>query len=254
MGENRCDRSSTPFLALCLCSCLQLSDSPPRRISTRSCWMPPSRGDISTIGVLLDAGADPNAGAPLSFAASNGHIGAISVLLDAGADADETGGRAFSPLHFAALAGHAEAVDALLDAGADPNAEGDFSPTTPLHWAAQMGHVRTIVALLRAGADAYAKDLSGRVAARTRPRMRTHGSRECSSERANSGGSRMRFVREVLNGAAGRECARAEASRSGWRNLRLRRERQVAFRSRTNGQDMETVLGAGLYPARRIFL
>ena len=121
------------------------------------------RGDISTIGVLLDAGADPNAGAPLSFAASNGHIGAISVLLDAGADADETGGRAFSPLHFAALAGHAEAVDALLDAGADPNAEGDFSPTTPLHWAAQMGHVRTIVALLRAGADAYAKDLSGRV-------------------------------------------------------------------------------------------
>ena len=120
-------------------------------------------GDISTISALLDAGANPNAGAPLSFAASNGHIGAISVLLDAGADANQTGGRAFSPLHFAALAGHAEAVDALLDVGADPNAEGDFSPTTPLHWAAQMGHVRAIVALLRAGADAYAKDISGRI-------------------------------------------------------------------------------------------
>ena len=121
------------------------------------------KGDISTIRVLLEAGADPNAGAPLSFAASNGQFGAISVLLDAGADANETGGRAFSPLHFAALAGHAQVVDALLDAGADPNAEGDFSPSTPLHWAAQMGHVRTIAALLRAGADAHAKDISGRV-------------------------------------------------------------------------------------------
>ena len=123
------------------------------------------KGDFSTISVLLEAGADSNAGAPLSFAASNGHIGAISVLLDAGADANETGGRAFSPLHFSALAEHAEAVDALLDAGADPNVEGDFSPTTPLHWEAQMGHVRAIAVLLRAGAgaDAHAKDTSGRV-------------------------------------------------------------------------------------------
>ena len=121
------------------------------------------KGDISTISVLLDGGADPNAGAPLSFAASNGHVRAVSLLLDAGADANEMGGRAFGPLHFAALAGHAQAVDALLDAGADPNAEGEFSPTTPLHWAAQMGHVRAIVALLGAGADAYAKDISGRI-------------------------------------------------------------------------------------------
>ena len=121
------------------------------------------RGDMPVIGILLEAGVDPNAGAPLSFAAWNGHIGAIRMLLDAGADVNETGGRAFSPLHFAALAGHAEVVDALLDAGADPSAEGDFSPTTPLHLAARMGHVRTIIALLNAGADAYAKDVSGRV-------------------------------------------------------------------------------------------
>ena len=121
------------------------------------------KGDTHTLIALLDAGADPNEGAPLSFAASNGHIGAVNVLLHAGADANEIGGRAFGPLHFAALAGHAEAVDALLHAGADPNAEGDFSPTTPLHWAARMGHVRVIVALLSAGADAYAKDSSGRM-------------------------------------------------------------------------------------------
>ena len=109
----------------------------------------------------FSAAADLNS--KLLDAAEKGDISTISVLLDAGADADETGGRAFSALHFAALAGNAEAIVALLNAGADPSAEGDFSPTTPLHWAAQMGHVRAIVALLSAGADAYAKDISGRV-------------------------------------------------------------------------------------------
>ena len=85
-----------------------------------------SGGAAATARLLLERGADPDAGA-LHAAAGSGRVELVRLILAAGADVDrrdpETGR---SPLHAAVAAGPApdvpEVVRALLDAGADVNA------------------------------------------------------------------------------------------------------------------------------------
>nr|WP_204261516.1 ankyrin repeat domain-containing protein [Blastococcus saxobsidens] len=83
-------------------------------------------GSTGTAGVLLDRGADPDAGA-LHAATAAGSLDLVRLLLDAGADADrhdpDTGR---TPLHSAVAAGPSgeapEIVALLLGSGADVNA------------------------------------------------------------------------------------------------------------------------------------
>jgi uncharacterized protein len=78
---------------------------------------------------------------------------AVGVLLAAGADPDaEAVSPPVRPLHSAAAARHADAIRLLLDAGADPNARqaGGF---TALHAAAQHDDEVSAGLLLRHGAD-----------------------------------------------------------------------------------------------------
>lgn len=90
-------------------------------------------GRLETAQFLLEKGADPNvvtvSGTPVGMAAMRGHIDVLRVLLEGGGDASGrplAGAAAvmFSPLLGAAKAGHVDAVELLLRSGGYPCPEG----------------------------------------------------------------------------------------------------------------------------------
>ena len=100
------------------------------------------------VGVLLAAGADPNAlgkaGIPplhvdgmCGFAVANEEREFIE------ADLNEQGEGGWTPLHSAAVEGHERVVEKLLEAGADPNLHGRLG-WTALHVAAEYDHERVL--------------------------------------------------------------------------------------------------------------
>ena len=99
-------------------------------------------GDVSAIGRLLDAGADPNArdengNTPLKYASAEPHPGAMRMLLAGGAEVDLADDRGFTPLHCAAAHGFypeaAEMVALWIEAGANVNARSRYRGFGPLH-------------------------------------------------------------------------------------------------------------------------
>lgn len=102
--------------------------------------------------MLLDAGADVNAGA-LQIAAFGGQEKIVQLLLDEGADVNANWGAEYSKtaLTCAITAGQENIVSILLDAGADMNAGA-------LHTAASFwGNEMIVQLLLDAGADVNAQ-------------------------------------------------------------------------------------------------
>ena len=131
-------------------------------------------GDIESVKVLIDAGADVNEALPdhnsvLAFAAHSGQGEVAKVLLDRGArpDADGAG---YTPLHAAVLRGDVELVKALLDRGANPDPRlkrgtpvnrdskdyyfsADWVGATPFWLAARFAEIEIMRVLLAGGAD-----------------------------------------------------------------------------------------------------
>lgn len=107
---------------------------------------------VEMVGVLLEAGADPNDGS-LARAAGLGDTSLVRTLIERGAKPD--GG-----LMMAAQNGRNEIVLFLLERGANPN-QIDGAKQTPLHHAA--GHCKstTVRALAAYGAVLDAQDISG---------------------------------------------------------------------------------------------
>ncbi len=121
------------------------------------------RGDARMVKILIDAGADLNAGGrpPLVWAAEEGSVEAVKCLLDHGAAAhqESLNGALFS----AAVRGPLEVVKLLLDRGADPNSAAGFAGYTPLMGAAysESAGAETVGLLLAKGADLKAKGANG---------------------------------------------------------------------------------------------
>lgn len=130
------------------------------------------RDDSVIVGLLLEAGADPNLesagdgeGTPLCAASSWGHSAAVRELLAHDADPNQreagVGGSAgYTPLLWASRGGHHVTARMLLEAGADPNAEADGD--TPLLFAVEHGSVAVVRLLLDNGADPGVANGAGR--------------------------------------------------------------------------------------------
>ena len=119
-----------------------------------------SIGDISTVQVLLDQGADVNAsggiyGNALKAASEGGHETVVQVLLDQGADVNASGGIYGNALKIASEGGHETVVQLLLDRGADVNASGGIYGNA-LEAASEGGHEMVVQLLLDWGADVNA--------------------------------------------------------------------------------------------------
>ncbi|KAF7732115.1 hypothetical protein EC973_006370 [Apophysomyces ossiformis] len=94
---------------------------------------------------------------------SRGDMSRVASLLEAGANPNEVDYAGWTPLHEACLEGHADIVRLLLQKGADVNSEGADSDT-PLHDATENSHVEVVKVLLDHGARANAANAKGKTA------------------------------------------------------------------------------------------
>jgi uncharacterized protein len=121
--------------------------------------------DVQTVGLLVGAGADPNAvnrygATPLSLAARSGHAVVLEALLKAGASmttADAVLADGQTLLMLAARTGNVEAVKLLAARGASVNAAERRTGTTALMWAALDDRAQAVRTLVAAGADVNAR-------------------------------------------------------------------------------------------------
>lgn len=122
---------------------------------------------IDCVRELLKAGANPNTPqvyteTPLHVAAAIGSAACIRLLLEHGANVlVQFGPRKTTALHLAAEDENAECSKLLLDAGAEINAQ-NHRHQTPLHIAALSQSGETLELLLQRGADPNAEDTDGR--------------------------------------------------------------------------------------------
>ena len=118
------------------------------------------KGRLDLAAVLIDAGADLEAGTrlgghtPLHVASRAAQAPLVEALLEAGADAGAATTTGVAALHFAAGAGSAGAIGALVRHGADRNVREPEWGQTPLMFAAAAGRAGAVRALIDAGADA----------------------------------------------------------------------------------------------------
>lgn len=127
-----------------------------RRNLTEAFLEAASRGNVDDADVLLDAGAEKDAGlrdgsTALQCGALQSNTGLVRTLLVRKADPNRKTYRGRAPLHEAALHDAAGCLKLLLDAGADVNVT-DEDGTTALYEAAEAGHARCVALLLAAGA------------------------------------------------------------------------------------------------------
>ena len=99
---------------------------------------------VSTLGLLLDAGADVNMRemsrwTPLMRAAGCGATACVRLLVARGGDADAASETGATALHIAALEGHSQVVSLLLKAGANPTVHTNDGES-PLETAQRLGH------------------------------------------------------------------------------------------------------------------
>ncbi len=124
-------------------------------------------GNLQTVKLLLEMGADPNAknrrkSTPLHWAIRD--EAKVRLLLDKGAEINASQNDGRTPLYLAASLGHGNAVlRLLLDKGADPNL-ATANGNTPLINAAGRGDAEAIALLLTKKADVNAASGTGATA------------------------------------------------------------------------------------------
>ena len=123
---------------------------------------------VKCMKVLLDAGADINAGSPtcptpLHYALSNNHTECARLLLERGASPDAEPSPGYTPLHEAATASP-ECLNLILRYGVRINVREEESGMTPLMKCARYGLPACAEILLRHGANPDIRNNEGQTA------------------------------------------------------------------------------------------
>ena len=133
------------------------------RYSNSGLWMAADGGHLEVVRLLLEAGADTDAGThgwtALSMATQNNHFEVVALLIEAKANL-EVRTRGLTPLRLAASKGHLEIARLLVEAGANKETT-ESGGWTALHWAAESGHAEVVDLLVKAGAKKEAKHPGG---------------------------------------------------------------------------------------------
>ena len=121
-------------------------------------------GDLATVRLLLDSGADPNyrdldGWSAIHWAAEEGHSAVVLFLLEAGCNINAISSYGTSVLHCAANGGNHRLVSNLLESGADPR-KSTCHGWTPLHHAAFMGHTQVFQCFMKAVSTSHAALIS----------------------------------------------------------------------------------------------
>ncbi|XP_048794003.1 ankyrin repeat and SOCS box protein 3 [Lagopus muta] len=115
-------------------------------------------GSLECVGVLLEAGVDPDqvtteSNTPLFLAVENGHVDVVRFLIQNGASVEGSHSwSGWNSLHQAAFQQHIEIMKILLEKRADIECKDDFG-ITPLFVAAQYGRLESLRTLISHGAD-----------------------------------------------------------------------------------------------------
>jgi hypothetical protein len=140
------------LLASCIISFAQTTTDNYALDSAQQLLIAAKSGDVETVKLLLDKGADINAKdsdgmTALMYAASSGQTNMVEFLLNKGADINAKDSDDMTALMYAGLSGHTDTVKLLLDKGADINAK-DKAGHTALGNAIENGNA-AIVQLLQ---------------------------------------------------------------------------------------------------------
>ena len=121
-----------------------------------------SSGNLTSLRLLLKAGADINAGlagrSALHYAVQSNAVDCVRELLKAGACPNTPQVYTETPLHVAAAMGSAVCVRLLLEHGANVRVQFGPRKTTALHLAAEDGNAECAKLLLDAGAEINARN------------------------------------------------------------------------------------------------
>ncbi|SDZ86672.1 Ankyrin repeat [Thiothrix caldifontis] len=112
-------------------------------------WDAAQAGNATSVGSLLQQGADPSTATAsgetaLHAAVAAGSLPAVTQLVSKGAEINATTATGWTPLHHAARFGRADIANYLLQQGADPKALTTGTPAkTPVQMALDQGDLRT---------------------------------------------------------------------------------------------------------------